>query len=77
MASSASTPKVVLSRKLPAKLLSERAQRGEIELVEWHDESRGAERSWLLENVKGAQGIVVMLNDKVSSNPLRYNTAQP
>lgn len=60
-------PKVVLSRKLPSSLLHEAAERGELELVAWPYADKAAERQWLLENVKGAQGIVVMLADKVSA----------
>lgn len=60
-----SPPKIVLTRKLPTSVLPEAAARGEIELVKWDHEAKAADRSWLLENVKGASGIVVMLADKV------------
>lgn len=66
MATSSSKPKILLSRKTPSKLLAQAAERGEIDLVAWPDEQRAADRKWLLENVRGAQGAVVMLVDKVS-----------
>lgn len=68
MTTSSSKPKVLLSRKTPSKLLSQAAERGEIELVAWPDEQRAADGKWLLENVRGAQGAVVMLADKVRSS---------
>lgn len=55
--------KVVLTRNLPeegAKLL---AQDDRIETVAW-PEDRPCDRSWLLENARGASGILCMLNDK-------------
>lgn len=65
---SSSVPKVVLTRKLPTSVLPDAAKRGEIELVKWDHEEKAADRSWLLENIKGASGVVVMLADKVSED---------
>ncbi|CAO1626423.1 unnamed protein product [Parajaminaea phylloscopi] len=65
VAAGPSRPKVVVTRKLPTDLLAERAQRGEIDLVVWPEAEKAADRKWLLSNAKGAQGLVVMLSDKV------------
>ncbi|RMZ72669.1 Glyoxylate reductase 1 [Pyrenophora seminiperda CCB06] len=62
--------KVVVTRQLIAeaqKLLD--ARKGELEIVQWQSE-KPCERSWLLENVKGASGILVMLTDKVDEGLL-------
>lgn len=63
--SRASAPKVVLTRALPTSVLGEAAKRGDIELVKWNHAEKAADRKWLLDNAKGASGIVVMLADKV------------
>lgn len=60
-----SPPKIVCSRRLPTNLLGKAAEKGEIELVSWDYTDKAADRKWLLEQVKGASGIVVMLSDKV------------
>ncbi|KAK9894695.1 glyoxylate reductase [Cystobasidium minutum MCA 4210] len=55
--------KVVLTRSLPeqgAKLLKEDDR---IDAITWPEDSP-CDRQWLLENVKGASGILCMLNDK-------------
>ncbi|CAO1623378.1 unnamed protein product [Sympodiomycopsis kandeliae] len=62
---SSQAPKIVLTRKLPTSILSDAAQKGEIDLVKWDHAEKAADRKWLLENVKGASGVVVMLADKV------------
>ncbi|KAJ7249387.1 hypothetical protein C8J57DRAFT_1669039 [Mycena rebaudengoi] len=56
-----SRPKVVICRDLgPAMpLLNER---DDIEVVLW-PEDRGCDRSWLLQNIKGAAGVLVLLPD--------------
>lgn len=60
--------KVLVTRKLPeqgSKLLQEASKSGRIsDLVQW-PEDRACDRAWLLQNVKGATGLIVMLNDKV------------
>ncbi|KAF7351451.1 hypothetical protein MSAN_01577200 [Mycena sanguinolenta] len=59
-----SRPKVVICRNLgPAMpLLTERK---DINIVLW-PEDRGCERAWLLENIKGATGVLVLLPDRVN-----------
>lgn len=60
--------KVLVTRGLPEQgrlLLEEASKSGRIkELVQW-PEDRACDRQWLLENIKGATGLVCMLNDKV------------
>ncbi|GAA5855815.1 hypothetical protein JCM3766R1_006165 [Sporobolomyces carnicolor] len=64
-------PKVVLTRRLDpdrlegATLLAELATRGEIDLTQY-DQPGNAPRAWVLEHVKGARGVVVMLGDEAS-----------
>ncbi|KIJ63191.1 hypothetical protein HYDPIDRAFT_93062 [Hydnomerulius pinastri MD-312] len=48
--------------------------RPELELVVW-PEDRACDRSWLLENIPGATGVIVMLTDKV--NPELLDKAGP
>ncbi|KAJ4990332.1 hydroxyisocaproate dehydrogenase [Stagonosporopsis vannaccii] len=57
--------KVVVTRDLlqgAQALLDARAN--EFEVVQWQSQ-QPCERSWLLENVKGASGLLVMVSDKV------------
>ncbi|USP76172.1 uncharacterized protein yc1106_03446 [Curvularia clavata] len=67
--------KVVVTRQLideAQKLLD--AKQDTLEIVQWQSE-KPCDRSWLLENVKGASGILVMLTDKVDEELLE--TAGP
>lgn len=63
-------PKIVLTRFLDqdklegAAILAKAAKEGKIELTVY-DKPGNAPREWVLENVKGSQGVVVMLGDKV------------
>ncbi|EUC41854.1 hypothetical protein COCMIDRAFT_8481 [Bipolaris oryzae ATCC 44560] len=62
--------KVVVTRQLideAQKLLD--AKNESLEIVQWQSE-KPCDRSWLLENVKGATGILVMLTDKVDEELL-------
>ncbi|KAJ7185906.1 hypothetical protein C8R46DRAFT_1062038 [Mycena filopes] len=62
MSSGNARPKVVICRDLgPAMPLL--MNRTDIEVVLW-PEDRSCERSWLLENIKGAAGVLVLLGDK-------------
>ncbi|KAJ7018683.1 hypothetical protein C8F04DRAFT_976872 [Mycena alexandri] len=61
-------PKVVICRHLgPAMPLLE--DRKDIEVVLW-PEDRSCERSWLLEQIKGAAGVLVFLSDRVNEELL-------
>ncbi|KAJ7697662.1 D-isomer specific 2-hydroxyacid dehydrogenase [Mycena rosella] len=61
-------PKVVICRDLgPAMPLL--MDRTDIEVVLW-PENRGCERAWLLENIKGAAGVLVLLPDTVNAELL-------
>ncbi|XP_014562698.1 hypothetical protein COCVIDRAFT_83563 [Bipolaris victoriae FI3] len=62
--------KVVVTRQLideAQKLLD--AKNESLEIVQWQSE-KPCDRSWLLENVNGATGILVMLTDKVDEELL-------
>ncbi|KAF1828988.1 hypothetical protein BDW02DRAFT_602943 [Decorospora gaudefroyi] len=62
--------KVLVTRQLideAQRLLD--AKEEELEIVQWQSE-KPCERSWLLENAKGASGILVMLSDKVDEELL-------
>ncbi|GAA5872030.1 hypothetical protein JCM16303_000950 [Sporobolomyces ruberrimus] len=64
-------PKIVLTRFLDqdklegAAILAKAAKEGKIELTVY-DKPGNAPREWVLENVKGSQGVVVMLGDKIN-----------
>ncbi|KAJ7735729.1 hypothetical protein B0H16DRAFT_127262 [Mycena metata] len=61
-------PKVVICRHLgPAMPLLQ--DRKDIEVVLW-PEDRSCERSWLLDNIRGAAGVLVLLGDKVNEELL-------
>lgn len=58
-------PKVVVTRQLMDESQSMLdAKKDELDIVQWQSD-QPCERSWLLENAKGAAGILVMLTDKV------------
>ncbi|CAE7201137.1 hypothetical protein PTNB73_05956 [Pyrenophora teres f. teres] len=68
--------KVVVTRQLideAQKLLD--AKKEELEIVQWPSE-KPCDRSWLLENAKGASGILVMLTDKVDEELLQAAGSQ-
>jgi hypothetical protein len=58
--------KVVVTRSLPTHVLAETTKRlgGKVQFVTWTDESP-APRSFLLSQIKGAAGLICMLNDNV------------
>ncbi|EIM81974.1 uncharacterized protein STEHIDRAFT_161329 [Stereum hirsutum FP-91666 SS1] len=61
--------KVVVTRDLGPDVMPILKQWGDIELVTW-PEDRACERQWLLDNIPGASGIIVMLTDKVDDELL-------
>ncbi|EMD95591.1 hypothetical protein COCC4DRAFT_122770 [Bipolaris maydis ATCC 48331] len=68
--------KVVVTRQLideAQKLLD--AKNESLEIVQWQSE-KPCDRSWLLQNVKGATGILVMLTDKVDEELLEAAGSQ-
>ncbi|EDU41909.1 LdhA Lactate dehydrogenase [Pyrenophora tritici-repentis] len=68
--------KVVVTRQLideAQKLLD--AKKEELEIIQWQSE-KPCDRSWLLENAKGASGILVMLTDKVDEELLQAAGSQ-
>ncbi|EKM56475.1 uncharacterized protein PHACADRAFT_253620 [Phanerochaete carnosa HHB-10118-sp] len=66
--------KVVVSRNLGPDVMPLLQERKELELVVW-PEDRPCERKWLLENIPGAIGVVVMLSEKMDQEA--YDTAGP
>ncbi|KAF5393413.1 hypothetical protein D9757_000754 [Collybiopsis confluens] len=62
-------PKILVSRDLGPNVMPLLTQRGDIEVVLWTQNS-ACDRKWLLDNVKGATGIVVMITDLVDTELL-------
>ncbi|KAG2068870.1 hypothetical protein BDR04DRAFT_1023344 [Suillus decipiens] len=58
--------KVVVCRNLGPDVMPILEARSELDLVVWPHDST-CERSWLMENISGATGVIVMLTDKVVS----------
>ncbi|KAH8827031.1 hypothetical protein DL96DRAFT_1464876 [Flagelloscypha sp. PMI_526] len=75
LSSGAQKLKVVVSRNLGPDVMPLLENRKELEIVVW-PEDRPCERAWLLENVPGAAGVIVMLSDKANSSKL-LNAAGP
>ncbi|RYO06739.1 hypothetical protein AA0119_g2396 [Alternaria tenuissima] len=68
--------KVVVTRQLideAQRILD--AKKEDLEVVQWQSE-KPCPRSWLLENAKGASGILVMLTDKVDEELLEAAGSQ-
>ncbi|KAG2132694.1 uncharacterized protein EDB93DRAFT_1175914 [Suillus bovinus] len=61
--------KVVVCRNLGPNVMSILEARPELDLVVWPQDS-ACERSWLMENISGATGVIVMLADKVDAELL-------
>ncbi|KAH7921567.1 hypothetical protein BV22DRAFT_1049529 [Leucogyrophana mollusca] len=66
--------KVVVCRNLGPDVMPLLEERSELDLVVW-PEDRACDRAWLLENIQGAAGVIVMLTDKV--NPELLDKAGP
>ncbi|KAI0287116.1 hypothetical protein BC826DRAFT_1099168 [Russula brevipes] len=56
--------KLVVSRDLGSDTMSLLHAREDLEIVAW-PEDRKCERSWLLDKISGAAGVIVMLSDKI------------
>jgi len=67
-------PKVVISRHLGPEVMP-LFDRSDLEVVAWPSETEACGRKWLLENIVGATGVLVMLADKVDTEFL--DTAGP
>ncbi|KAI5121428.1 hypothetical protein M0805_006190 [Coniferiporia weirii] len=61
--------KIVVCRDLGPDVMPILKERGELELVVW-PEDRQCERSWLLENIPGAAGVILMLSEQVNDELL-------
>ncbi|KAG9311738.1 hypothetical protein JVU11DRAFT_7981 [Chiua virens] len=61
--------KIVVCRNLGPDVMPLIEDRHELELVIW-PEDRTCDRKWLLDNIPGATGVIVMLTDKVDSELL-------
>lgn len=57
--------KVVVCRDLGPDVMPMLRARPELDVVLW-PENRNCDREWLLENIVGASGVVVLLSEKVS-----------
>ncbi|KAF9059326.1 hypothetical protein BDP27DRAFT_1341672 [Rhodocollybia butyracea] len=62
-------PKVVVTRDLGPDVMPLLTKRDDIEVVLWADDSV-CDRQWLLENVKGATGMVVVFSELVDAELL-------
>ncbi|TFK64593.1 D-isomer specific 2-hydroxyacid dehydrogenase [Pluteus cervinus] len=58
--------KVVVCRDLKEKIMPLLYSREDLEVVLW-PEDRACERPWLLENIKGAAGVILVLGEKVNT----------
>jgi len=58
--------KVVVCRDLGPDVMPSLRERTDLELVVW-PEDRTCDRTWLLENISGAVGVIVMLSEKIDS----------
>jgi len=56
--------KVVVTRDLGTDVLGRLSENPFVDMVVWPQDCL-CDRDWLLENVEGADGLVVMLTDKV------------
>ncbi|KAF9226344.1 hypothetical protein BS17DRAFT_777089 [Gyrodon lividus] len=65
MSQSGQPYKVVVCRNLGSDVMTLLESRPELELVVW-PEDRACDRAWLLDNIHGATGVIVMLTDKVN-----------
>ncbi|KAI0945629.1 hypothetical protein AcW1_001805 [Taiwanofungus camphoratus] len=72
--STMSRPKVVVVRSLGPDVMP-LLDRPDLDLVSWPHETKACGRQWLLENIPGATGVLVMLQDKVDAELL--DTAGP
>ncbi|KAJ7594032.1 hypothetical protein C8J56DRAFT_925826 [Mycena floridula] len=64
-----SRKRIVVARNLGPDAMPLLTSRADLELVVWpHD--RPCERQWLLENIPGATGVLLMLSDKVDTELL-------
>ncbi|EIW55556.1 uncharacterized protein TRAVEDRAFT_50042 [Trametes versicolor FP-101664 SS1] len=57
--------KVVVARNLGPDVMSLLNDHPELEVIAWPHENKPCDRKWLLENIPGAYGVLVMYFDKV------------
>ncbi|EPQ31461.1 uncharacterized protein PFL1_00796 [Pseudozyma flocculosa PF-1] len=62
-----SAPKILLCRRMPTELLQQAEQAGKVQIIARPQEADEgpAPRDWLLENLKGVAGAIIMLSEKV------------
>lgn len=65
-------PKVLLCRDLPTKLLEEQEAAGKVQVVRQpkEDGELPPSRSWVLENIKGVDGVAICMTEKVDEELL-------
>lgn len=62
-------PKVVLTRNLPSRILSDYSSKGFIELIQWTNDSP-ADPNWLKEQISKADALVSTLQDSITEDLL-------
>ncbi|PCH44796.1 hypothetical protein WOLCODRAFT_124117 [Wolfiporia cocos MD-104 SS10] len=62
-------PKVVIARHLREEVMR-LFDRPDLDVVAWPSETEACDRNWLLNNIAGATGVLVMLTDKVNAELL-------
>ncbi|EMD34670.1 hypothetical protein CERSUDRAFT_86093 [Gelatoporia subvermispora B] len=67
--STSTRPKVVITRNLGPETMPLLLNRDDIDVVLWPEDSY-CDRKWLLENIRGAAGLLVMLSDRVDTELL-------
>jgi glyoxylate/hydroxypyruvate reductase len=66
----ANKPKVVVTRSLGPDVMPLLTERDDIDVVLWPEEHAQCDRQWLLENVRGATGIVIVFSEQVNAELL-------
>ncbi|KAH9948011.1 hypothetical protein B0H21DRAFT_288589 [Amylocystis lapponica] len=64
--STAARPKIVVARNLGPDVVHI-LDRPDLEVVAWPSQTKPCDRKWLLENIVGATGVLVMLSEKVDA----------
>ncbi|KAH7098119.1 hypothetical protein BKA62DRAFT_623084 [Auriculariales sp. MPI-PUGE-AT-0066] len=68
--------KVVVARNIGSDALGLLRASKDLDVVLWDEEEKRAPREWLLENAKGAEGLLVLLTDAVNDELLNVAGSQ-
>ncbi|THV07144.1 hypothetical protein K435DRAFT_772839 [Dendrothele bispora CBS 962.96] len=63
-------PRVVVCRDLGPDVMPLLRERNDIELVEWGKDNQAPPRDWLLQNVRGAAGLLIVFSEKIDAEVL-------